>query len=71
VVGGESVFRLLLPFCDSAHITRSYVNLASDRFFPDLDAMDNWYVTYEGPMERSGGVSYRFIDYVNRNPLPL
>ncbi|MCL2031357.1 MAG: dihydrofolate reductase [Oscillospiraceae bacterium] len=36
VAGGEAVYRLLLPFCDTLFITKVYAAFAADRHFPDI-----------------------------------
>ena len=37
IIGGESVYRQLLPYCDTAHITKVDYAYQADAFFPDLD----------------------------------
>jgi dihydrofolate reductase len=43
VIGGQSVYEQLLPICDHAYVTFN-ANYADecDRFFPDLEANENW-----------------------------
>lgn len=79
VVGGESVYRLLLPYCRSAHVTRSDVALPADTFFPDLDHTEGWYlndpgVWLEGLGRTTSGtiaVRYRFTEYRQACPRGL
>ncbi|MBE6932161.1 MAG: dihydrofolate reductase [Ruminococcaceae bacterium] len=71
VIGGESIYRLLLPYCERARVTKSYVNLPADRFFPKLDEMPNWKVENTEELLEENGVSFQYIDYVNSNLLPL
>lgn len=42
VIGGESVYRQLLPYCDTAYVTKIDHAYAADTYFPDLDADANW-----------------------------
>lgn len=66
VIGGESVYRALLPYCAHACITKSYEPLTgADAFFPDLDALPDWRATDEGPMQEENGKQYQFVDYEN------
>ncbi|MBQ2792280.1 MAG: dihydrofolate reductase, partial [Oscillospiraceae bacterium] len=37
VIGGGSIYRQLLPYCDAAYITKVHVTPESDTFFPNLD----------------------------------
>ena len=71
VIGGESVYRLLLPYCTRALVTKSYGSFAADRFFPDLDADPNWQIEAKYEMLEENGVSFQYIDYVNLSPLPI
>ena len=70
VIGGESVYRLLLPYCSRASVTKTAVQMPADRFFPNLDEMDNWQMETEGDLQEENGICFRFYDYVNRNPIP-
>ena len=42
------VYRLLLPFCDTAHITRIDHAYEADSWFPDLDRDPEWEIRTEG-----------------------
>lgn len=65
VCGGESVYRLLLPYCTKALVTVTYTNKQADRFFPDLDQAQNWILSEVGPTEMEGDLKYRFLEYLN------
>ena len=63
VIGGESVYRALLPWCRKAYITKIHRAWPADAFFPDLDADPAWNLTEEGePMEHQG-LSFRYVTY--------
>ena len=70
VIGGESVYRLLLPYCSRASVTKTAVQMPADRFFPNLDELDNWQMEAEGELQEENGICFRFYDYVNLDPLP-
>ncbi|HHU53428.1 MAG TPA: dihydrofolate reductase [Clostridiaceae bacterium] len=42
VVGGESIYKLLLPFCTECHVTRINQELPADSYFPNLDIDREW-----------------------------
>ena len=44
VIGGESVYRLLLPYCNTAYVTKFEGDFEKDAFFPNLDADPAWQV---------------------------
>ena len=63
VIGGESVYRALLPWCRKAYITKIHRAWPADAFFPNLDADPAWSLTEEGePMEHEG-LSFRYVTY--------
>lgn len=68
VIGGESVYRLLLPYCDEAAVTKSLVDVPADRFFPDLDALPNWQMQSVSPPEQWQEIAFQYIDYQNLSP---
>ena len=67
VIGGETVYRQLLPYCDTAYLTLFHRSFEADAFFPDLDADPAWVLSEEeGPFERSEGLAYTFRTYRRR-----
>ncbi|MCL2152184.1 MAG: dihydrofolate reductase [Oscillospiraceae bacterium] len=44
VIGGGDIYRLFLPLCDCAYVTKIDAAPPSDTFFPDLDNMSDWSV---------------------------
>lgn len=69
VIGGASVYEALLPYCRTAQVTKTYVDLRADRFFPNLDRLDTWEIEKISPMEEENGIRFQYIDYVNKKPL--
>lgn len=65
VIGGEQVYRQLLPHCGEAYITKVDALPDADRFFPDLDALPGWRLEWQSEERESGGLRYRFCRYVN------
>jgi len=65
VIGGESVYRLFLPYCRRAYITRMGIRPEADAFLPDFDALPGWRLADPGQELRSGEISYRFTRYEN------
>ena len=44
VIGGGSIYRQMLPYCDTAYITKVHTVIPCDNYFPNLDEMDDWYL---------------------------
>jgi dihydrofolate reductase len=70
VIGGASVYRQLLPYCDTAYVTKIDASIeGADAFFPNLDIDSNWQMTEEGENQQSGNsVRFRFAKYRNKRP---
>ena len=45
VIGGESIYRQMLPLCSTAHITKVDYAYQADAHFPDLDKEEGWKIT--------------------------
>ena len=64
VAGGEAVYRLFLPYCDTFYITKLYASFEADRFFPNLDeAPDVFKTEWSGAVLEEKGVRYQFFMY--------
>lgn len=69
VIGGGHVFRLLLPYCRYAFVTKIKAEPESDAFFPNLDAENSWVLEDAGEWKVYNGISYAFQKYKNTSPL--
>ena len=69
VIGGESIYRALLPMCEYAYVTKIDAAPPSDTFFPNLDEMPEWEIAEQGPLHafemKEKTVYYSFIIYKN------
>lgn len=63
VVGGESVYRQLLPYCNVAHLTRIDHVYEADARFPNLDEDENWEITADSEEQTYFDIVYRFLKY--------
>ena len=48
VAGGGEIYRQLLPYCDTAYVTRIDMMYQADTFFEDLDESPDWEMVEEG-----------------------
>ena len=67
IIGGESVYKRYVPYCDTAIITKIDQKYESDAFFPDLDKDENWTMTAESEEFTYFSVEYTFREYKNSN----
>ena len=63
VIGGESIYRLLLPFCEEALVTKLETTFPADTFFPNLDMEENWEKRETGEMREWEGLRFHFDRY--------
>ena len=71
VIGGASIYELLLPYCDAAFVTKTLLTPPADRFFPNLDALPDWELVDASEVFEEDGVRFQYLDYVNHSPLVL
>lgn len=63
VVGGASVYRQLLPYCNTAHITKIDHVYEADAYFPDLDQNTEWELTADSDEQTYFDIAYTFLRY--------
>lgn len=64
VIGGESVYRQLLPHCARVYVTRNECVLPADAYFPNLDEDPSWRVESRAPGGvTADGVAFSFVTY--------
>ena len=66
VIGGETIYRQLIPYCDRALITKIDMNYDADAFFPDLDKEDGWELEGESEEQTYFDLCYTFTQYKNK-----
>ena len=63
VIGGESIYRQLLPYCKLAHVTKIDHAYEADTYFPNLDEMEDWEVTGVSDEQTYFNLEYEFVRY--------
>lgn len=66
VIGGESIYRMMLPYCDTVYITRVDRAFEADTFFPNLDEADEWAMTEESEEQTCFDLEFCFTKYERR-----
>lgn len=66
VIGGDSIYRLLLKYCDTALVTRTEIEGNADAWFPNLDEDPDWQRTEIGELKEHEGVQFHFDRYERR-----
>lgn len=63
VIGGESIYRSMLPYCDTALVTKIDHAYAADTYFPNLDEDAEWELTGETEEQTYFDLEYVFTKY--------
>ena len=63
IIGGDSIYRQMLPYCDVAHITKIEHAYEADSYFPNLDEMDGWEITADSEEQTYFDIEYTFLKY--------
>ncbi|MBD5459761.1 MAG: dihydrofolate reductase [Lachnospiraceae bacterium] len=63
IIGGESVYRQMLPYCNTAHVTKVDHAYEADSYFTDLDRDPEWEITADSDEQVYFDITYRFVKY--------
>ncbi len=66
VIGGDSIYRLLLPMCDTVLVTKVERSYEADAWFPNLDEDPEWECRRTGELQEYGGIPFHFDDYCRK-----
>jgi dihydrofolate reductase len=67
VIGGESVYSQLLPYCTEAYVTKIENEYQADKHFVNLDKIGSWKLAAASERKSFNNVQYRFLRYVNQS----
>ena len=67
VIGGATMYRLLMPYCKKMYITEIDKDFEGDVFFPEID-LNKWKVVKreKGPDDGENDFDYEYVDYEER-----
>lgn len=66
VIGGESVYHALLPYCDTAYVTKIHAEFPADRYFPNLDEDPAWSVKEESSPLEHEETTFHYVTYTRK-----
>lgn len=67
IIGGESIYRQMLPYCNVAHITKIDHEYEADAYFPNLDKDEEWEITADSDEQTYFDITYQFLKYERKN----
>ena len=63
VIGGGSIYRQMISYCDTAYVTKLSAQPQSDTFFPNLDADPAWKLAEVIQSGEEEGIGYQMCRY--------
>ena len=66
IVGGESIYKQFLPYCNVAYITRIDYVYEAEAYFPNLEAMPEWRLTADSEEQTYFNLEYTFQKFERR-----
>ena len=63
VIGGGSIYKQMLPLCDTAYVTKVHARPDSDTFFPNLDEDPDWTLSQILQQGEEDGIRYEMCLY--------
>lgn len=66
IIGGETIYKQFLPYCNEALVTKIDHAYAADAYFPNLDQDPEWKVESESEEQTYFDITYAFMKYVRK-----
>ncbi|MDD2509571.1 MAG: dihydrofolate reductase [Syntrophomonas sp.] len=66
VIGGESIYTQLLPYCTETYVTRIENTYEADKYFVNFDKIDDWELVSSSDLKNYNNIQFRFLKYVNK-----
>ena len=63
IAGGESLYKQMLSYCDTAHFTKIDYEYQADTYCPDLDKMPEWEIVADSEEQTYFDLEYVFLKY--------
>lgn len=67
IIGGDSVYRQLLPYCNVAHVTKIDHKYEADAYFPNLDRDADWEIVADSDEQTYFDIAYQFLKYERKS----
>jgi len=66
VIGGETIYRQLLPYCEVAHVTKIDYEYDADTQIPNMDEMPEWEIMERSDERTYFDLEYEFLKYIRK-----
>lgn len=67
IIGGESIYKMMLPYCNVAHVTKIDYEYNADTYFPNLDKDPEWELTQDSDEQTYFDIAYEFLCYERKS----
>lgn len=67
VIGGDSIYKQMLPYCDVAIVTKIDYAYEADTYFPNLDEDSEWEMTATSEEQTYFDLEYAFTKYERKS----
>ena len=65
VIGGESLYNMLMPYCKYAYITEVDAAKEADKAINNISKNPSWWLVYQSEVKNDGKVNFVFKTYQN------
>lgn len=63
-IGGESIYKQCLEYCDTLYITKIKKDFEADRYFPNIEKTEEWEMVYsEKNISKKDNIEFEFTTY--------
>lgn len=67
IIGGESIYKELLPYCEHIYLTRVHEEAKNvDTYFPNIIGSDSWEISSMSEIKENNNIHYQFCIYDRR-----
>lgn len=66
IIGGDSIYKAFLPYCNVAHVTRTDHVYEADAWFPNLEKDPEWVLTGQSEEKTYFDLEFTFCRYERR-----
>jgi len=66
IIGGDSVYKQMIPYCDKVYVTKIDREYEADTYFPNLDDQSDWRIDVTSEEQVYFDTTYTYIDYVRK-----
>ena len=61
IIGGETIYKLFLPYCDKIFLTHIYnTHEKVDSYFPNIFEISEWTCIFKSAIQKYGNINYQF-----------